>query len=227
MKKICIYGDSVMKGIILNETSDRYTVMRPENLKLIEKKYGLEIDNCSQMGNTIVRGEKRIEYDLCHSFDYDTVLVEYGGNDCDFDWEKVAQQPDTEHFPKTDLHVFEEKYIALVDSLKEKGVKPVLMTLPPINSSKYFSWITKDGLSKENILAWLGDVDLIYRHQELYSGIITRVAMQTKSLLVDVRSYFLDRHNYAKYICNDGIHPNEDGHKLIFTAFDDYLGKIM
>lgn len=62
------------------------------------------------------------------------------------------------------------------------GGTPVLCTLPPIDCARYFAWITRDGLSKEHILRFLGVQERIYRWQEYYSTVALRVAAQTNSL---------------------------------------------
>ena len=46
----------------------------------------------------------------------------------------------------------------MIQTLREKGIEPVLANLHPIDAVKYFDWITKDGLSKEAIMKWLKDV---------------------------------------------------------------------
>ena len=57
----------------------------------------------------------------------------------------------------------------------------------------------------------------------MYSSAVLKVALRRGLPLVDVRSYFLDKHNYAALISEDGIHPSEEGYALIHTAFDEYL----
>ena len=227
MKNIGIYGDSVMKGIILDSESKRYSVMPPDNAKRLEEKYGLSIDNRSQMGSTLGKVYPRIVYDVEHGVDFDTVLIEYGGNDCDFDWEEIAREPDCEHIPKTKLCDFKKKLTSLVELFSQNKVQPILMTLPPLHAARFFDWVSRNGASKENIVRWLGgDIQLIYRFQELYSNAVSAVAIKTGAMLIDVRSYFLDRHDYHKLICDDGIHPSVEGHKLIGKAFDDALASL-
>ena len=36
--------------------------------------------------------------------------------------------------------------------------------------------------------------------------------------MIDIRSAFLVRKDYTDYLCEDGIHPNEKGHRLIREA---------
>ena len=80
------------------------------------------------------------------------ILVEYGGNDCDFNWEEVAAAPEAEHLPKTPLSKFEGMMRGAVKAIKDKGITPLLMSLPPIDAERYIGWITKTGLSKQNIV---------------------------------------------------------------------------
>ena len=68
---------------------------------------------------------------------------------------------------------------------------------------------------------------MIYRYQELYSAAIMKLALRRRFPVVDVRSYFLDKHNYGELISYDGIHPSEAGYALIHRAFDDYLQGAM
>lgn len=97
-----------------------------------------------------------------------------------------------------------------VKAIKDKGITPLMMSLPPIDAERYIGWITRTGLSKQNIVKWLGDVHMIYRFQELYSNTIGKIARETGSFFVDVRSYFLDKHNY-KHLVLRGWHPSQCG----------------
>ena len=110
----------------------------------------------------------------------------------------------------------------MLTTLKDPAIQPSLMSLPPMDAEKYLSWITRAGLNRENILKCLGDTQMIYRFQELYSHTIMMLAYETKSLFVDVRAAFLDKHNYKDLLCDDGIHPNEEGHQLIKQVFSQF-----
>lgn len=56
--------------------------------------------------------------------------MEFGGNDCDFNWPEVARCPQGEHRPHTDYARFREMLSAQTNELKRDGISPVLMTLP-------------------------------------------------------------------------------------------------
>lgn len=221
-----IFGDSVMKGVVLNSKNGRY-VFDPMMNKLLEDALQTKVINCSYFGSTVDKGLQRIEYTIESGIEAKTAIIEYGGNDCDHIWKEVSERPDEDHYPNVKLSIFKEKYRSIINYLKDHGVTPIAMTLPPIDSVKFFNYFIASGLSSEKVLSWLGDVEAIYRFQELYSSAVVDVAISTGTFIADVRSYFLDKKNYKSLICNDGIHPTEEGHKLIATALGECLkGRI-
>jgi lysophospholipase L1-like esterase len=101
----------------------------------------------------------------------------------------------------------------------------VLLTLPPIDSRRYLRFICRDGLSRENILRWLGDVDAIYRWQEKYSAMVGAIAAEEGLRVIDLRGCFLrDGHSPEELLCEDGIHPSRLGQSLIFRTLSAALG---
>ena len=158
-----------------------------------------------------------------NDFKPDFALIELGGNDCDFDWNEVAKNPDIDHQPNTTMDEYEQSIIKMIETLREKGIEPVLTNLHPIDPVKYFDWITKDGLSKEAILKWLKDVFKIYRFQELYSLTISKISQQLNVRLIDIRKAFLRAGNLMELLCKDGIHPNEKGHKIMTDCLISYI----
>lgn len=219
MKKIDIFGDSIMRGILLNSKDQRYYPMPADGIKSFEEEFSVSINNKAKFGCTIQKGSRQMEAALEKGLHCDSVLLEYGGNDCDFKWNEVSADPQGEHSPLTPLPLFESLYRQMIARLQALKITPIIMSLPPINSEKYLNWIVRDGLSSENILHWLGDVNMIYRFQELYSAAAAKIAYETRCIYVDVRSQFLDKHHYTDFLCDDGIHPNEMGHQLIYRAF--------
>lgn len=215
---IDIFGDSIMKGIVLDAQAGRYRPMNSGNADRFGRLFGAQVNNCSHFGYTIRKGEALLSRMLARGVKGDYALLEYGGNDCDFDWKAVAADPEGEHLPNTPLAEFTARYTALIGRLRQNGVTPVLMTLPPIDAERYLGWVAPEPEARKRVVRWLGDVQLIYRFQELYSGAVARIAAQTGALLADVRPCFLDKHNYRSLLCEDGIHPNEAGHQLIFDA---------
>jgi len=221
-KQIAVYGDSILKGVMLDNESQKYFFSKESVAKILEKLIPFQIHNHSKFGCTIEKGHKYLSNGLKKGLDCEIVLLEYGGNDCDYDWEAVSANPEENHIPHTPLDLFKKTFREIIAELNEHGIRPLLMSLPPIDAEKYLSWITRNGLSKENITKFLGDVQMIYRFQELYSNTIALLAAETGSLFIDVRSRFLDKRNFKELICEDGIHPNAKGHRLISQTFMEF-----
>lgn len=218
INKIYIFGDSIMRGVSLNNDSS-YVIINSENIQTFEHLSGIQLVNKSKFGSTITKVISTIEKTIKNE-QIDAALLEFGGNDCDFDWKAISDNPKGHYEPKTPIIEFKEKVQYIIDYLRNLNITPILMSLPPIDAIKYLNWLTVKGdLNKEAILSWLGDTQLIYRYQELYSLAVSNIALKNNCLFVDVRSIFLDKHNYNMLLCDDGIHPNEVGRKLIYDAF--------
>lgn len=223
---ICIYGDSLMKGTV-PAASSRYRFTIGEYLDKIMDVFSLKVLNRAKFGAPVTKGAALLQQDLDRSITGRYTLLEYGGNDCNFDWAAVSAAPDSEHQPKTPLSVFLNTLEGMADALLQAGSQPVLMTLPPIDAEKYLNSIcTNVNCIRESILHWLGDTSMIYRYHEMYSGAISNLAARRGLPLVDVRSLFLDKHNYRELISADGIHPSEKGYSIIYSAFQDRLNHL-
>ena len=218
-----IFGDSIMKGVLLDDNTQKYVLSSSAPGTEFAKEMNVDVNNRSVFGCTVVKGSKLVSSAIEKGkVGEGCVLIEYGGNDCNFSWKDISESPDAQHDPVTPIKLFEKLYLDIIETVKSVGATPIIMSLPPIDAQKYLNWITKDGLSAANILKWLGDVQMIYRFQELYSNVISKIAYKTNSMFIDVRSYFLDKHNYADLLCTDGIHPNSEGQKLITQAMTDF-----
>ena len=215
---VTVYGDSILKGVLLED--GKYTVERKWQDALIER-FGLRIVNRSRFGSTLPKAMARIEKDSetpCEEPEY--ALLEFGGNDCDYDWAAVAAEPEGEHSCKTPPSLFLACYRRAIRLLRESGRKPVLTTLPPINSELYLRFLCRDGLSRPRIVRWLGDVERIYRWQENYSQMAEQLAREEATPLIDLRRPFLqDTRAPSALLCADGIHPSRLGQKLIYQSF--------
>ena len=139
------------------------------------KVSGVIVKNYASFGCTLGKGWRILRRHLGELSGYDRVILEFGGNDCDFDWAQVSADPTADHHPKTPLAEFEASYAALVQEVRAQGGHPVLITLPPLDAPRYFRWISRD-LEADRIMTFLGDVERIYRWQEMYSMAVCRVA---------------------------------------------------
>jgi acyl-CoA thioesterase I len=223
IQSIMVIGDSISKGVVYNEDKNRYTFLKEGFIRGISLLLRVPVHNLSRFGNTLLHGFD-ILAEKFSEFHPDVVLIEFGGNDCDFDWDAIAIKPLDDHQPKITLEKFGQTLRGMISYLNEKGITPVLMNLPPLNDKAYFKWFTQENPERaENILSWLHNENRIYWWQEQYSCLIEQISRITSTRLIDVRSAFLKTDDYTKYICKDGIHPNEKGQLLIKEVLWQYI----
>jgi len=106
----------------------------------------------------------------------------------------------------------------MANHVREMGGTPLLCTLPPLDCHRYLKWIVKDGLDENRILSYLGVPERIYRWQEYYSSMVLKVASEVNCRWLPLREAFLSAVRGEDVLCVDGIHPNDQGHKLIYDA---------
>ena len=221
--KLVALGDSIMKGVLLQSVgeSSRYSLADKSIVDRCAEMLGAESVNLGKMGCTIEAGERILNryLDKCSEAQY--VLLEYGGNDSDYNWQSIAESPEEEHFPRTRLEVFEQVYERVINKIKAMGAIPLVLSLPPMDADRYFAFFSQkweDDL-RMNVMRWLGgSTNTIMSGHELYNLATMRVAQRTGAQWIDVTSELLKDHNYRAYLCDDGIHPNERGQRMIAEA---------
>lgn len=221
--KIIVSGDSISKGVVYDEDKKKYTVLEENYVELLRDKLNGIVHNASRFGSTLIKGIQKLKSSIFNDKP-DIVLIEYGGNDCDFNWDEIAKNPDAVHLPRTDFQTFEKTLLEAIDFVRNNKSIPVLMNLPPLNADRYFNWISKNNpVAKENILKWLGSVTKIYWWQERYNSVIQKIADETKTICIDIREAFLRFPDFTALLCIDGIHPNRDGHIVIANKIIEYI----
>lgn len=214
MKKLEIFGDSILRGVVFSTEENKYQLCADHQYASVAN-LGVEVHNHSKMGATVEKGAKILEKRL-EDIDSDTtVLLEFGGNDCDYDWQAISEDPAGHFLPHTPEEKFVCAYKSLIDKIKEKGAKVYLATLAPIDCNKYMRWITH-GRSYENVLRWLGDVPHLARWQAYYNQLVENIAASLGCPLIDLRAALQQQEeNTTELICADGIHPTQAGHDII------------
>lgn len=215
-QRVIIWGDSVAKGVIYEEARARYTLLRASAAAIVAERLGIEILNRAHLGQTIEGGLEQMEKDLGRGVTAEYAVVEFGGNDSDYDWAGISRAPTETHVSKTPPERFEQRLREAVARLTRAGITPVLCSLPPIVSQRYFEFVSR-GNDAEHILNWLGSIDRIGAYHAIYSDINTRVAHECGLPLLDVRAAFSGADRNALF-CIDGIHPNAAGQALIAEA---------
>ena len=226
IREIQVFGDSILKGIQINPLNRRYHVDNHIDVKMLSRRFSLDVVNQSKLGCTVTKGKAVLEKFLSKAPACSAILMDFGGNDCDFDWKSVSENPDAPHEPKTPINKFISLYTDIVEKIGKCGIRPVLTNLPPIEPQRYFDWFSA-GLNKGVLLKWLDGVNTIYRFQEFYSRTVEDIAKNTGAMLVDLRGAFLRERCIGNFLCEDGIHPNTEGQKLITQAFARFCATAM
>lgn len=220
MKKLELFGDSILKGVTFSSEHKKYKLCKFAYDTLLE--YGVEYDNHSRMGYTVDKGLE-ILLESCVDLNQNSIcVIEFGGNDCNFDWAAVSANPTGEFEPFTTEDVFLEKFRLAVTAAKNTGATVAIATLVPLDPVKYMNWISR-GLNRDNILSWLGDENMLARWQEHYNALALRIAVETGTPVIDIRGEFLKNRNYDKLLCEDGIHPTQKGYDIVGAQIIKYV----
>lgn len=231
IKSVYLFGDSVGRGIIL-DSAGRYSPLADSFAPAAAKKLGLDLVNKSRFGCTIGKGLEILRKCMDRrprpeqeDRAPEIAILEFGGNDCDFDWRAIAEAPRAEHFPATPLKAFGAAYRTAIGELKAMGFTPLAMTLPPLDPERYFRWFTKAGIDPAAVLEWLGDIGNIFLWHEGYDKEVRFQAEESGIPVIDIRKAFLAAPDYRRYLCEDGIHPNGEGHGLMKSVVLDFAAQ--
>ena len=224
--KITVFGDSIGKGI----TTDNGKIEKIScgAVELFEKEHSLKVDNRSVYGQSLKRLCKKGIIDKYISElrgdGQEVAVLELGGNDADFDWKKVAEDPTLSHDSQTSIKEFSSLYGETVKKLSGAGVKVVACTIVPIDSERFFNRVIGSLADKSRVLEFFkGDFNTIHRHQEEFNNEILKNAYSHGARVIDLRRSFLLSNDFKGLMCQDGIHPNGQGHEQMYGAIQEFL----
>lgn len=214
---ISVIGDSLTKGVILSE--GKYQELEEGFVNIVSREKGLALKNFSKFGSTVRYGHSVLTRHSAEISESEYTIIEFGGNDSDFIWDVVASEPYTRHQSRTPEGEYYELYADLIHKVRDLGSEPIMLSLAPIIGKRYFSFVTRRMTDerKSNVYKWLGyDSEAMYRWHEHYNEATFQIARMTDTPIIDITSS-LDRCVGGKeqYYCEDGIHPNAEGHRFI------------
>lgn len=226
--KITVFGDSILKGVItIPESKNIFDITQNDSLSLAQQKLGFELDNRSIYGNIITKGQQKFNKWLEKGGTTDICVIEFGGNDCDYDWAPISENPDGNFQPKVPLADYLNILDQMVTECKKHGFTPLLMTMPSLVPDWWINTISK-GLNKDNILKFLGgNYDKLYRNHEIYNLHLLEYIYKNNIEFVDMRRTLLESADYRDLMCLDGIHPNEKGYELMSKVWIEKLTSLM
>ncbi len=224
MQKLMIFGDSIMKGVMYSEERGRHTMLSGDARPLqgLMAHRGITIENHARFGATSRQVLHEAEKRLVNPEPGTTVLFGFGGNDSNYDWAAISENPDGDYAPVVPTKQVVQICRQCLQLARDAGCRVIAANLVPIDAEKYFRWISREKNS-ENILRWLGDVSMLYRWHEDYSDRITRACREEQVPMVDLREPFLLSHKFKQLLCADGIHPTQAGYSLVDAAIAEIV----
>lgn len=220
--KVCFYGDSIGRGVIFDEARGRYGYSEHSFAHLLEDHGLMTLQNRCRFGCTSGKGLGIMQAEADRMADYDYVAIMYGGNDSDYDWPAVAENPLGPVQAKSALVEYESNLREMIELVRRSGSTPVLLSMIPLDPEKYFSWITQKS-SPDSLLKFLGNRLRLYRGNEMYNLALFRQSALCGVPLIDVCTPFLCNRDFDDLLCRDGIHPTDKGHSLIYQAVCSFL----
>ena len=100
-EKVVIWGDSLARGVVWNAQRGRHGYCHKSAAQVAGEKLGLSIENRARFGYTSEQGLDVMQHDLAEGIACDAAVIEFGGNDCNFDWAAISDNPDAKHDPVT------------------------------------------------------------------------------------------------------------------------------
>ena len=213
-KLITVLGDSIARGLMYDPAQCKYTICRKTYVNSLTEK-GYQLKNLARVGGTIDNATEL--YEKMEKQPGMVLAVEVGGNDSALKWDEVAKNPDVFHDAVVPLKDYGEKLRKLLTAAKASLMKPILVTPLPVVATRYIKWVSKD-LDFDAIMRYLGSSEWIYRWQERYALESLKAARDVGCRVFDLRSEFLLRRDFSALMCEDGIHPNQEGYRLINDA---------
>ncbi|MGN1386982.1 MAG: SGNH/GDSL hydrolase family protein [Bacillus sp. (in: firmicutes)] len=224
MKVIC-FGDSVTRGVTF--VNGRLRILKknyPNILADFFKNENVEVVNKGVFNDNSDSLLARLDKDVLKE-NADFVLIEIGGNDCNFPWQEVAAHPDEAHPATVPLNRFVDNLKVIIARIENSGATPILLTLPPLDPVRYYAYISK--LFSSHISEWVCKVGGIEHWHGMYNRTVKKVAKEAHVKLIDIRTAMKQAGDLSELISDDGIHPTEQGYKAISTAIYNNIASVL
>lgn len=214
--KLVVFGDSILKGVITIPNSGKlFDTTENDSLTLAQKELGFELDNRSIYGNITSKGLLKLQkfFDKGESADF--CVIEFGSNDCDYDWGTLVQ--------KVTLEDYLANLTAMVKLCREHKVTPLMMGLIPYVCDDWFKTIIK-GHDEAAILNFLGgSAETLGKNQLIYKNAQADFVQKNNVQFLDPWTIF---QGHKELMCYDGIHPNEEGYQQLSKAWIKFLSEV-
>ncbi len=132
-------------------------------------------------------------------------IFAYGANDS-------AIIPSQNKF-RVEVDNFENNLVNTIDQAKKFGNKIFILNIAPVDEE-----LTAHPINK--------DKSRLNEYVNKYNERIKKIADNKSIYLIDVNSAFMDN-DYKRLFCEDGLHPNESGHEILFNSLLKVLRQVI
>lgn len=211
MKIVC-FGDSVTRGITF--VRGRFKIIKDNYPAQLQHLLGDrdEVINKGVFNDNSDLLVKRLDKDVLELHP-DLVLVNIGGNDCNFHWDQVALLPEEEHVPIVPL----ERYLSNISEIAERitlsGAVPVILSLLPLDPTRYYRSLMKH--YSHSIGHWISYCGGIEHWHGMYNRALKHLVQKINVPYLDVRSAFKLKGSFSELINEDGLHPTAKGYRAL------------
>lgn len=213
MKIVC-FGDSLTRGVTfvkgrLRIIKDNYPTFLQE--LLVNAKADMNVINKGVFNDNSDLLLARLEKDVLDESP-DVVILGIGGNDCDFRWEEVADKPEVHHEPVVPLDRYLENVKTILTQVKEAGILPMVVTMPPLDPVRYYKSISER--TSTAISHWVSLMGGIEHWHGNYNRQLNRLLDEWGLHKIDVRTAIKKAGDLADLISDDGIHLTAKGYRV-------------
>ena len=229
--KLVVFGDSILKGVITIPGSNKlFDVTENDSLTLAQKKLGFELDNRAIYGNITSKGLIKLQKFFEKDGAADFCVIEFGSNDCDYDWNifkpDAQLPPAAEIQPKVPLDQYLANLTQMTGLCRAHKITPAIMNLIPYVCDRWFKTIAK-AHNETAMLEFLhGTPDTLGKNQQRYQNALMAFASTSNIQTIDAWTLFTNTQNSATLMCDDGIHPNEEGYKLLSKLWIERIPQL-
>ncbi|MFC7394559.1 SGNH/GDSL hydrolase family protein [Scopulibacillus cellulosilyticus] len=215
MKIIC-FGDSVTRGV--SYVRGRLRILKETYPSILQELLGdqNEVINKGVFNDNSDLLLKRLDKDVI-SEKPDVVLIQIGGNDCNFHWDEVAKHPEDNHEPIVPLDRYLNNVKRTIERIKGIGAVPVLSTLLPLDPKRYYEYISR--INNKSIAQWIAACGGIEHWHGMYNRALKQLIKSEDILSIDVRTAFKESDDLSVLLNDDGIHPSPKGYTAMAKIF--------
>ena len=214
MRIVC-FGDSVTRGV--SYVKGRLRILKENYPALLQQhapaEQTVEILNKGVFNDNSDLLLQRVDQDVI-ALNPEVVLIEIGGNDCNFRWDEVAQSPDEPHEAIVPLERYLSNVRQIVVRIQEAGAMPVLMTTLPLDPVRYYKHI--ESLHGNAIARWIALCGGIEHWHGWYNRALKQLVSSLQAVMsLDLRTKFKQAGDLKDLLSDDGIHPSALGYQEI------------